>query len=105
MRCESHGLAVVAACRRNHPRHTLACQMCHEIEPTANFEGANGGVIFVFDVGLKPHFLGEQRVVNQWRRAHVCIHNLLCSFHLGQGDRLRHGCSPSQQGLEYGDIL
>src|SRR6058998_2007341 len=59
-RCECHGLAVITASRRNHPRYTLACQMRHEIEPATDFKGANGGVIFVFDVGLKPHFLGEQ---------------------------------------------
>ena len=83
LRCECYGLAVVPACGRDHPRDSLACQMCHEVEPAADFEGANGRVVFVFDIGLKPHFLGEQRVMNQGCRAHMLVHNRLSSFHLG----------------------
>src|SRR5262249_34314686 len=90
---------MVAAGCRNHPRYTLACQMRHEIEPTTDFEGANGGMIFVFDVGLTPHFLGQQWVVNEWRWTHVLVYHRLRRFHLSQGDFVRHGCSPSRQKL------
>ena len=36
-------------------------------------------MIFMFDVGLYPEFLREQRVMDQRRRSHMLIHHLRAS--------------------------
>jgi hypothetical protein len=43
--------------------------------------------------------------MNQGCRAHMLVHNGLGSFHLGQGNDIRHAYAPSQQGLKERSML
>ena len=99
-----HRLQPRQPCRHRHSLPMIAARSCHHacqaglalLEPididqrSAHFEGANWGVVFMFDPDLGAQALAEQRPTELRRGRHRAIDHTLGFVNLGQGRKL-HG--------------